>query len=260
MHADSGPLLFVRETLTSVAAVAAIGLILFTVSGVWPPMVAVESGSMQPHMERGDLIFITEPGRFSPDAAHEDTGVVTYADGREAGYRSFGDYGSVVIYDDPSSFGPPIIHRARFWVDDGENWYEKANQSYIRADNCEELANCPAPHAGFVTKGDNNARYDQANGIAAPVRPSWVDGVARVRIPFLGCIRLGLGENSCLSPGSTVRDVSAPTGVVERAELEPGGIESSDSEPSPGVAAASPASAPTPSAQRAHAAARRGAV
>jgi signal peptidase len=208
LNAESGPLLFVRETLTSVAAVAAIGLLLFTISGVWPPMVAVESGSMQPHMHRGDLVFITEPGRLAPDAAHAETGVVTYTDGEDAEYRSFGDYGSVIIYDDPNGFGPPIIHRARFWVDDGENWYDEANRSYLRAGSCEELANCPAPHAGFITKGDNNARYDQANGIAPPVRPDWIDGVARVRIPWLGCIRLGLGENSCLRPGSDSYDLA----------------------------------------------------
>ncbi|MFC6726440.1 S26 family signal peptidase, partial [Halobium palmae] len=214
LHADSGPLLFVRETLTSVAAVAAVGLLLFAISGVWPPMVAVESGSMQPHMHRGDLVFITEPGRLVPDAAHEETGVVTYADGGEAGYRSFGDYGSVIIYDEPNEFGPPIIHRARFWVDDGENWYDRANESYVRAGSCAELANCPAPHAGFVTKGDNNDRYDQANGIAPPVRPDWIDGVARVRVPYLGCIRLGFGENSCFAPSTGERDVTPNDGVA----------------------------------------------
>ncbi|MGM0592875.1 MAG: S26 family signal peptidase, partial [Halobacteriota archaeon] len=56
---------FLREIVTSVASVVVIGLLLFAISGVWPPMVAVESGSMEPHMERGDLIFITTPDRFT---------------------------------------------------------------------------------------------------------------------------------------------------------------------------------------------------
>jgi hypothetical protein len=77
LTAENGPLMFLREMLTSVASVAAVGLLLFALSGVWPPMVAVESGSMEPNMQRGDLIFLTEPGRLAPDAARGDTGVVT---------------------------------------------------------------------------------------------------------------------------------------------------------------------------------------
>lgn len=209
--AQDGPLMFIREMLTSVLAVVAIGVLLFAVSGVWPPMVAVESGSMEPHMEKGDLIFITEPGRFAPDTAHEETGVVTYETAEETGYRTFGSYGSVVIYDNPDSFGPPIIHRARFWVDDGENWYDEANPEYIRADNCEELRYCPAPHAGFITKGDNNAEYDQANGISAPVRPEWVQGVAQIRIPYLGWVRLGFSGAAFAAPADV--DTAGDTGV-----------------------------------------------
>ncbi|SFL39965.1 signal peptidase, endoplasmic reticulum-type [Halogranum rubrum] len=208
--AQSGPLLFIREMLTSVLAVVAIGLLLFAISGVWPPMVAVESGSMEPHMEKGDLIFITEPGRFAPDSAYEDTGVVTYQAAQETDYRTFGSYGSVIIYDNPDSFGPPIIHRARFWVDEGENWYDEANPDYVGAENCQQLRYCPAPHAGFITKGDNNAEYDQANGIAPPVRAEWVQGIARIRIPYLGWVRLGFSGAAFASPADTA---SAGSGV-----------------------------------------------
>ncbi|MFA1609781.1 S26 family signal peptidase [Halobellus rubicundus] len=190
--AQSGPLLFIRETLYSALAVLAVGLLLFAISGVWPPMVAVESGSMEPHMQRGDLIFVTEPQRFTPGYAHDDTGVVTVEIGDERGYRSFGGNGSVVIYDPPTRRGSPIIHRAHFYVEEGENWYDEADPSYMRAGDCEQLANCPAPHAGFITKGDANGRYDQASDIAGPVRPEWIRGTARFRVPYLGYVRLKL--------------------------------------------------------------------
>ncbi|WP_199522714.1 MULTISPECIES: S26 family signal peptidase [unclassified Haloferax] len=193
--AEEGPLLFVREVLTSALAVLAVGLFLFAVSGVWPPMVAVESGSMEPHMHKGDLVFITGPDRYAPDASVEGTAVVTAETGAEVDYRKFGGPGSVIVYDDPGSAGPPIIHRAMFWVDEGENWYDRANPEYMSADNCRELANCPAEYAGFITKGDNNPRYDQVSGIADPVRPEWVQGVARVRIPLLGWVRLTLANS-----------------------------------------------------------------
>ncbi|AFK17747.2 MULTISPECIES: S26 family signal peptidase [Haloferax] len=211
--ADEGPLLFIREVLTSALAVLAVGLLLFAISGVWPPMVAVESGSMEPHMHKGDLVFISGPDRYVPDSAVEGTAVVTAEKGSEVGYRSFGGNGSVVVYHDPNATGPPIIHRAMFHVEKGENWYDKANPDYISADSCNELANCPARYSGFITKGDNNPRYDQVSGISDPVRPKWVQGIARVRIPFLGWVRLTLA-NTLMAPNSVdpvpVESVSAP--------------------------------------------------
>jgi signal peptidase len=169
-------------------------------------MVAVESGSMEPHMHKGDLVFITEPGRYAPDSAYDSTGVVTAETGSDAGYRTFGGPGSVVVYDDPGRGGPPIIHRAEFYVQEGENWYDRADPEFISADSCDDLRNCPAPHAGFITKGDANGRYDQASGIAGPVRSSWITGIARIRIPYLGWVRLGLADAVRGQPGPVVDD------------------------------------------------------
>jgi signal peptidase len=52
-----------------------------------------------------------------------------------------------------------------------------------------------APNSGFVTQGDNNYLYDQAAGICpnAPVKPEWIMGVAKFRIPLLGYVRGLLG-------------------------------------------------------------------
>lgn len=215
--ARTGPLMLLRETLLSVAVVALVGLLLFGASGVWPPMVAVQSGSMEPHMYRGDLVFVSEPGRYAPAAAHAETGVVTLENGVGAGHRSFGGYGSVVVYDDPTSGGAPVIHRAHLWVDAGENWYDRADPAYHGADSCAELPNCPAPHAGFVTKGDDNAVYDQVNGLSEPVRPGWIVGVAQVRLPYLGYVRLWLSEGyrdgdfgRAVHPVGPLTDVDGP--------------------------------------------------
>lgn len=194
MRTDEGWVVFVREIASSLAIVAAIGLVLFAVSGVWPPMVAVESGSMAPNMQIGDLVFIMEEHRFAPEAAYNGTGVVTYQTGKAVGYKSFNKYGDVIVYYRNGKKGTtPIIHRARFWVNESENWYDEAKQKYLgEADNCKELANCPAEHAGFITKGDNNMRYDQVGEvpISGPVKPKWVVGTAEFKIPWLGQIRL----------------------------------------------------------------------
>jgi signal peptidase len=191
---------FLRELLGSLLVVFALALVLLLVSGVWPPLVAIESGSMDPNMQKGDLVFVTETGRFGAEEAFRDTGVVTHRTGMETGHRSFGAAGSVVIFDPPERHGPPVIHRVRFWVEDGENWYPMADERYVDAGGCAELSNCPAPHSGFVTKGDHNGRYDQASGIAAPVKPSWITGTAHYRVPYLGCIRLEFTGTSCRQP------------------------------------------------------------
>lgn len=217
--ARDGPLMVVREILYSAGIVLLIGLILFAVSGVWPPMVAVKSGSMDPNMQRGDLVLVTEPGRFAPDGTANGTGVVTYETGQESEYTSFNDYGSVVVFHDPASRGDPIIHRAHFYVEEDENWYDQANPDYMKdgTDDCASLSNCPAPHDGFITKGDNNAYYDQANGIAPVVREEWVSGVARVRIPYLGYVRLCFtGEATCFSgTAGTPTGSTVPPGAGE---------------------------------------------
>ena len=77
---EETPAVYVRDVVTSVGAVLLVGLLLFAASGIWPPMVAVESTSMEPNMERGDLVFVMSEDRFVPDAAPshagESTGVV----------------------------------------------------------------------------------------------------------------------------------------------------------------------------------------
>jgi signal peptidase len=194
------PVAFTREFARSALAVLAIGLVLFAVSGVWPPMVAVESPSMEPHMQPGDLVFLMDEHRLVPPVAEADTGVATYRSAADAGtgYRRFGDYGDVVVFATPRREGrgaPPIIHRARFYVEEGENWYDQADADYLRASECgdssdEGLRYCPAPYDGFITKGDGNPFYDQSQGLSPPVRPEWVRGTAEARVPWLGCVRL----------------------------------------------------------------------
>jgi len=202
---DHGPVAYARELLFSVTAVLLVGMLLFAVSGVWPPMVAIESGSMKPNIQKGDLVFVMEEKRFAgpgPTVVDgESTGVVTAraAERNGAPYTKFGRPGDVIVYKpDGRERSTPIIHRAQFWVNRSENWYGKADPDAVgAANNCRQLRNCPAPNAGFITKGDNegtNRKYDQLTGISRPVRPSWVVGTAEFRIPFLGYIRLGVGS------------------------------------------------------------------
>ncbi|MFC7199925.1 S26 family signal peptidase [Halospeciosus flavus] len=185
---DHGLVAFCREAASGVLAVALVALLLFGVTGVWPPVAAIESGSMEPHLHPGDAVIVAEPDRFGPAGVH-DTGVVTYQRGQETGYTSVGAPGDVIVYYPNGEWKTPVIHRARFWVEEGENWYDEANQRFLRADSCAELTNCPAPNSGFITKGDANPGYDQAAGFTRPVEPAWIQGTVTAKVPFLGTLR-----------------------------------------------------------------------
>ena len=197
-----GRSLSVRELLQPLAVLAVLGVLLFGATGVWPPMVAVESGSMSPHIAKGDLVVITEPTHWTATAA-SGASVVTARDTND--YRQFGAPGDVIVFDTPDWDGPPIIHRAQFHVADGENWYDRANRSALPpgVDNCTELRNCPAPHAGYITKGDANPYYDQARGRVEPVRTRWIQAKAGVKIPELGWLRLVLSGKADLPLGGS---------------------------------------------------------
>jgi len=225
LSTDTGVVVYLREVLSTVGLVLLVGLVLFAVSGLWPPMVAVTSESMEPHLQRGDLVFVVEEHRFPPGSAHADTGVVPARTGVKTGYRTFGAPGDVVIYRPRGDTArTPIIHRARFWVNESENWVAngKADPASLGdAESCGQLSQCPAPHAGFITKGDNaatNARYDQVMGLSPVVRPEWVVGTAEFRIPWLGNVRLWADD--------TLLTVRAANVTVQDREIQDGTLDS----------------------------------
>ncbi|GAI60035.1 unnamed protein product [marine sediment metagenome] len=99
-------------------------------------------------MQAGDIILVQSSQR---------TGIITYEEGEMLNHTSFNDYGDVIIYR-PNGFSSatPIIHRAMHLVEKGE----------------EMPGGKPAPHAGYITKGDNNQRPDQPG--YEPVKPKWI--------------------------------------------------------------------------------------
>jgi signal peptidase len=114
----TGAISFLKEIAVAAIAVGIIMGGLYAYSGVWPPLVVVESGSMQHSdtessvgvIDTGDMVLVRSIKR------HEQ--VSSYIDGRENGLRNYGDYGHVIVYrpyGDTSKV--PIIHRAVAWVE-----------------------------------------------------------------------------------------------------------------------------------------------
>ncbi|HDQ08340.1 MAG TPA: S26 family signal peptidase [Methanoculleus sp.] len=168
---------WVKDALWVVGVVAGIALLLFLASGTWPAVVAVESESMVPNMNVGDLVFVAAADRYGE--------LTSWEEGEVTGYVKFGDstdrqgnqvYGDVIIFrpngDDSVH---PIIHRAIEWYDQ----------------------NTSTP--GYITKGDNNPSIDQAAyypgiGQIHPVQKEWIVGKAIFRIPLVGYFPLHIVE------------------------------------------------------------------
>jgi signal peptidase len=111
-----------RDLLWVIAVVGGIAIALWLICGTWPAVVTIESGSMIPHMNIGDLVVVVQKDRFGE--------LQTWDDGKVSGYKKFGDFGDVIIYRPngytdmwaslgllPLSGQHPIIHRAMSWTD-----------------------------------------------------------------------------------------------------------------------------------------------
>jgi len=202
---------------------------LFIYSGLSSPITVVESSSMQHSqdtsyigiIDTGDMVVMRDPSKMS---------VTTYVVGSVSGYSKFGEYGDVIIYYRGETVNP-VIHRAFLWLEyntDGTwnapslerytgNWTAESHginewenmagillftnlgfdgNSYASIDLDVLAGNYP--HSGWLTKGDNNTYFDQAVGISANglVTEGTLKAVAGMEIPWLGCIKLYITQNS----------------------------------------------------------------
>lgn len=157
----------IKDIVTTLIIVGAIALVGYLITGTWPFMVAVQSGSMEPNMHIGDVVFLVSPDRKE---------IITYIEGKELGYEKFGNYGDVIVYKpNGDNSRTPIIHRAIMFVHKGDR-----------------LGNYVAENDGYITKGDNNQIIDQPI-LSKPVKRDWIIGVAVFRIPYIGYFRLLFG-------------------------------------------------------------------
>ena len=139
-----------RELGSALLVVSAVFMLTWVYTGNWPPMVVIESGSMEHDdnplypepgfthigaIDTGDLVLVKSAGRDD---------IVTYLAGKQQGYERYGDYGDVIIYyknglrgvcsagasldeaecnrqDGEWTPATPVIHRAMAWVEVRDN-------------------------------------------------------------------------------------------------------------------------------------------
>lgn len=172
-----------RDLLWIVIVVGGVALALFLICGTWPAVVTIESQSMAPHMNVGDLVVVVQKDRYGP--------FETWVSGKQNGETKFAEFGDVIIYK-PNGLTSihPIIHRAIQYVD---------NEPVTEIKGMQLLKNYTPPHEGYITWGDNNPRPDQGLnypgiGIIEPVKEEWVIGKALFSIPLVGYLPLHIIE------------------------------------------------------------------
>jgi len=161
-----------KDIIVVVVVVGGISLLSQLLLGLWTPMVAVESGSMVPNLNIGDIVFVQGASR---------TDVIAWDEAEKTGYTAFNNPGDVILYRPYGKaslnlldqfkmllgFAPgkekatPIIHRALRYVKAGEPMWQDGPA---------------APFSGYITKGDHNEVIDQEAGqIFGLAKSSYID-------------------------------------------------------------------------------------
>ncbi len=104
-----------REALLAGGLIAALIGALVLMTGSWPPMVVIESGSMM-HEDDGSLGAI-DPGDLVLVMSTDKRSIITYTEATQPGnsmegYESHGMPGDVIIYSKNGGSDTPVIHRA----------------------------------------------------------------------------------------------------------------------------------------------------
>ncbi|MCK4970728.1 MAG: S26 family signal peptidase, partial [Thermoplasmata archaeon] len=166
---------------------------LYIYGGRWPPMVVVESESMQ-HSDEWSSIGVIDTGDLTLVRVLDKSGpVVTWVEGRDSDYSTYGEFGDVIIYHKNGlTQTTPIIHRAIvrieynaatgsydvpsmdiwdcrtfFVIPDFTSYHTGEPETIDLVINITVILNNfnrnPAvdPHDGIITKGDHNREVDQ---------------------------------------------------------------------------------------------------
>ncbi len=226
-----------KEILLIVVIISVLMGALYGYTGRWPPLVVVESGSMQ-HSDDTSYIGVIDTGDIVLAKHSSFADITTYVKGRGTGYRTYGDYGDVIIYRPLGRDVTPVIHRAVLylkWNSTGNSFdvpdlkyinygsdYTTDSGSYLNIKERIEikdygyahrtlvisvsaLLSYPHPHSGYITAGDHNVAkgygVDENSRICPqPVEYRWVVAKAVGEIPWFGLIKLSFSGTLSQNP------------------------------------------------------------
>ncbi len=239
--------LFLRDAGIALLFVVLILISMFAYTGMWPPLVVVESNSMmhttdnQSHIgtiDTGDLVLVKKVTKPSD--------VSTYADGLSTKHRTYGDYGDVIVYKKGGSDTvTPIIHRAMIFLEINPGGTSYRSQALRDAPESFYTLTVPTDSWDHLTGGIrfSNVGYNHLTvtiDVGAilgrfdlqgtqptdvfvtkgdhnqdtdlvywgPVQFNWIVGKARGEIPWFGLLKLWSTHSAgAPAPSNSVRDL-----------------------------------------------------
>ena len=200
------------------------GLVFST--GLNSPFSVIMSESMQ-HDEHHSQIGIIDTGDVVIVKNKDKSEIQSYIEGTVSGYSTFGDYGSVIIYNRDSTSNP-VIHRAILWLDydpSTDTWSAPSLEDYqgswyweymgvkhttttgikgiLHFDDLTQSHKHPSINldalrsedkkSGYLTMGDNvnNYLFDQGTSIIShPIDMDDIRSIPFMEIPWIGTIKL----------------------------------------------------------------------
>lgn len=126
--------LFVPIIAVVIVVIILGGLLVYTQS--WPPVYVVESSSMQ--HGPNDQLGVINAGDLILSQKVAYSSIVSYVSAMSSGFRTYGEYGDVILYQPDGGSGTPVIHRALIYLE-----YNPINGTY----NASSLAGLPCGSA-----------------------------------------------------------------------------------------------------------------
>jgi signal peptidase len=215
MSKKSEAMALVQDVVVALIVVAIVLGSLYVYGGRWPPMVVVESESMQ-HDDELSFIGVIDTGDLTLVRTLDNAGPpITWVEGRDTDYRRYDEFGDVIIYHKNGlTQTTPIIHRAIVRIEYNEtaegfdvptldewgvtdtieihdfNSYHNGRRESITLEidvkgilkNFKDNDNA-VPHGGIITKGDHNREVDQYSLPAWTGQGAPPEGVSRLVEP-----------------------------------------------------------------------------
>lgn len=199
---------------------------LVSYTGLNAPFSVIMSESMQHDNQRSE-IGIIDTGDVVIVENKDRSDIQSYIESTASGYSTFGDFGSVIIYNRDSASNP-VIHRAILWLDYDPstdtwnapsldnyngNWYweymgvrhtettgirgilhfDDITQSHKSPSIDLDRLNIEDKKSGYLTMGDNtrNTTFDQGTSIVSHmIGVEDIRSVPIAEIPWIGTIKL----------------------------------------------------------------------
>lgn len=128
---------------------------IYIYTGNWPPVVVVESDSMQHSDDESSLSVIDTGDLVLVKSIESEKDVITYMKGKRIDHETYSEYGDVLIYrKNGYTDSTPVIHRALIWLE-----YNETSNSF----DAPELKHHDTPEEWQVLGGEN--RWYNISGV-----------------------------------------------------------------------------------------------